>query len=477
MKENLQKILYRLRIKIDKIRRQLTATQLVVISFLGLITIGAALLTMPISRQNPQIRPQYIDCVFTAVSASCVNGLTTVPTAFYWSTFGQVVVLLMMQIGGLSFVTLFSFFALNMGKKIDMKKRMTIQASLNQSSEQGIISILKLAIKGTFFVEGIGAVLLFLFFLINQHFSPLKAFYFSIFQSVASFCNAGFDVLGDTSLKEYVDNPSINLIIMALVIIGGLGFTVWQDLHKLFNAVFKKHYKNRIVLSLNTKLVLISTATLIILGFIYFFITEYKNPATLGELSLPGKIWASLFQSVTLRSAGYYTIDQYTLSQPSKFFSCILMMIGGSPGGTAGGIKTVTFAVVVSSIWSTIKGRQEIDIMKRNIPMHLFQKAITVIGIMMSLWFIIATALVLTELKTPATFNFNDFLFESASALSSTGIPNGVTPYLSNGGKMLIMICMFIGRLGPISIVLALHRRSSMGDNGIHYPQENVLIG
>ena len=477
MKQSFQKFHYRLTLFWGRLRRQLTATRLVVLSFLLVLLAGSLLLYLPFSKGAGAPRAQYIDCLFTAVSATCVTGLVTVTTATQWSLFGQIIILTMIQIGGLSFITLFTFVVVNAGKKVNMRRRMLVQASLNQNSIQGMVRIVKLSIKGTLVFEGLGAVILFLFFWLSQGISPAKAAYWGIFHSISSFCNAGFDVIGSTSLASYVSSPIINITVMALIITGGIGFTVWKDVGGVAKQALLKEPGKRARLSVHSKLALISTAFLLVFGALYFFATEYHNPSTLGELSLGSKIWASLFQSVTTRTAGYYSIDQKALTESSKFISSILMLIGGSPGGTAGGMKTVTIAVVVASIRATLKGRKDIDIFKRRIPWQALQKAITVIGLMLVLWFSAATILEFTETSSTFSFTFIDILYEVASGLGTVGLTTGITPYLSPVGKILIMLCMFIGRLGPISIAVSLQRKMHASEEGIHYPEEDVLIG
>ncbi len=479
MKQQLQKSLYRFTLFFNKYRRQLSATRLVVFSFLLVLLLGSMLLYMPFSQQATAPKAKYIDCLFTSVSATCVTGLVTLTTANQWSLFGQIVILIMIQIGGLSFVTLFTFVVINTGKKVNMRQRMAVQASLNQNSLQGMVRIVKIAIKGTLLFEGIGAVLLFLFFSISQKVPFSKAAYWGIFHSVSSFCNAGFDIIGENSLQSFVSSPLLNLTVMFLIVAGGIGFTVWKDLYAILKFRLAKNDsledQKSPRLSIHSKLALITTGCLLLFGIVYFFVTEYHNPQTLGSLPFFTKIQASFFQSVTLRTAGYFTINQNALTDSSKFISSILMLIGGSPGGTAGGIKTVTLAVVVASIVATLKGREDIDVFKRRIPRRVLQKAITVIGVMLSLWFIAATFLEFSE--GTATYAFMDLLFETASALGTVGLTTGITPYLTSFGKVVIMICMFVGRLGPISIALALHKKMHASEDHIHYPEEDVLIG
>lgn len=477
LRQGVKRIIYRLWRYFNKFERHLNAAQLVVLSFLAVIILGSLLLVLPISQKPEAPSAGYIDCLFTAVSATCVTGLVTVSTAGQWSFLGQLVILAMIQTGGLSFVTLFTFFAANIGRKINIKNRMVVQTALNQNSLQGMVRIVTFAIKFTLLFEAIGGVLLFLFFRISENVPAATAVYWGVFHSVSSFCNAGFDVIGDSSLSAYAASPLLNLTVMALIVTGGMGFTVWQNIKKMVIYHINNKEGKRVRISLHTKLALISTAVLIIAGALYFFATEYQNPLTLNPLSLSGKIWSSFFQSVTLRTAGFYTVDQFGLTESSKFVSSVLMLIGGSPGGTAGGIKTVTLAVLLSSIGATLKGNDNIDVLHRRVPQRALQKSITIIGVMFSMWFAVTTILEFTESGSAFPYTFMDLLFEVASALGTVGVTTGITPYLSIAGKIMIMICMFIGRLGPVSIAVALQRKLAVSENDILLPKEDVLIG
>ncbi|NLB90957.1 MAG: Trk family potassium uptake protein [Clostridiales bacterium] len=479
MRNRLQKATYSFSLFWGKLRRRFSPTRLVVLSFILVIFIGSLLLSLPFSHQKNAPAVSYIDCLFTAVSASCVTGLVTVTTATQWSVFGQLVILLMIQIGGLSFITLFTFLAVYLGKKINMKSRMAVQASLNQNNMQGMVRIVTMAIKGTLLFEFIGAVLLFFFFWLDYGVAPKTAAFWGAFHSVSSFCNAGFDIIGDNSLQHFVASPLVNITVMSLIILGGIGFTVWKDIHNNFKYFSTKKHGMWFHLSLHTKLALLSTLLLILFGTLYFFTTEFYNPLTLGSLSFGGKIWASFFHSISLRTAGFATINQNGLTESSKFVSSLFMLIGGSPGGTAGGIKTVTLAVIIASILATLKGRNDIDLFRRRIPRTSLQKAITVIGVMLALWFIVATILEFTESNSAFPYTFVDLLFEVSSALGTVGLSTGITPYMSPAGKFLLMLCMFVGRLGPISIAVALQRKlhTTSESDRIHYPEEDVIIG
>ena len=473
----LQRLIYSLQLKLERMNRKLNPTQIVVLSFLFVIFSGTILLTLPISTAEGAPPPRVIDSLFVAVSATCVTGLTPVVTATQWSVFGQLVILLMIQIGGLSLFTLFTYFIVNTGKKINMRNRMTIQATMNQNNMQGMVRIVLLAVKLTFMLEFIGMILLFYFFYIQVAYPLGTAAYYAFFHSISAFCNAGFDIIGEDSLKPFVAAPLLNLTMMALIVSGGIGFTVWRDIIQRIKYHLGKLGKRKPRISVHSKLALLSTGILIVLGAAYFFVSEYGNPGVLGKLSLGGKVLGSFFQSVTLRTAGFFSIDQGALTEASKFVSSLLMFIGGSPGGTAGGIKTLTFSIIILNIWATIRGNNEIVVFERGIPDRALKKAITVFGIMNLLWFTVSIILEVTEADSAFSHSLMDLMFEVASALGTVGVTTGMTPYLSPIGKILIMLCMFVGRLGPISIATALQTRLHSSENSVRYAEEDVLIG
>lgn len=456
---------------------RITATQIMILSFLIVIIIGSILLYLPFSQVKQVPRVSYIDSLFTAVSATCVTGLLTLDIATQWNLWGQIIILIMIQIGGIGLVTVFTFFIVQAGKKVTMKNRMAVKASLNQNTVQNTATYVRLAIKGTLLFEGIGTILLALFFWYREGISFLTAIYYGVFLSISAFCNAGFDVIPGDSLIAYVNSPLVNLTIMSLIVMGGIGFTVWRDLQLSLQYRTKKQFGQKPLFALHTKLALIVTIFLIFSGAIFFFVAEFNNPKTLGTLSTIDKVWASFFQSITLRTAGFYTIDQGALTEASKFISSVFFLIGGSPGGTAGGIKTVTVAVLVACVWTTMMGKENIDIFHRRIPSQALKRAISVVGLIFFLWIIVAILLKVSEAGNPYPHSFLDTLFETASALGTVGLSTGLTPHLSSFGKFLDMFCMFVGRIGPIAIATALQHRSHPNKNYIQIPQEDVLIG
>ncbi len=458
-----------------KIQKNMSTPRLIAISFLAVIISGGLLLCLPISHQ-PGIDVQPLDAFFTATSAVCVTGLVTLITATTWSIFGKIVILFLIQIGGLSLITIFTYFIVHLGRKVTLKDRLTVQAAFNVNDLSGMVRLVLLVIRGTFLCEGIGALILTFSFL-GKGFVWYNAIANGIFHAVSAFCNAGFDNIGEFSLMPYATDPVINFVIMGLIVMGGIGFSVWRDVRLKIKYRIKPDIKRKHRLSLHSRLALIATAVLIVGGAAYFFIAEYNNPETLGALSVGGKIICSFFQSITLRTAGFFTIAQNGLSETSKMVSSILMLIGGSPGGTAGGMKTVTVALLFLSVWSTLSDRRNVFAFGRTLPMLTLQRALTIIVIMLLLWLGGGMILAVTERGSVFVHTPADLLFEVASALGTVGVSTGITPFLSSLGKLLIMLCMYVGRIGPITFILSLQLHASTVNERIQYPEEDVMIG
>lgn len=459
----------------NKTIKKLSPAQIILISFLLVILLGTFLLYLPIS-QLPNADVSFLDAFFIATSAVCVTGLTTLTTASTWSIIGKIIILCLIQIGGLSLITFFTSFAVHLRKKVTLKNRLTIQATFNNSNLNGMVRMVLIVIRGTILIEGIGAIILFFFFLSNN-ITWYKALFYGLFHSISAFCNAGFDIIGEQSLIPYSTSVILNLVIMALIIVGGIGFTIWIDIMHAVKSRFSKKIKRKKLFSLHTKLALLSTIILLVLGTFYFLVAEHNNPATLGSLPWPQKILTATFQSTTLRTAGFTTINQNGLMESSKLLSCIFMLIGGSPGGTAGGIKTVTVAIIFFSVWSVIRNRQEVNVFERTLSTNILLKALTIILLMLLLWVGSTAVLSITEQNSLYSHTFIDLLYETSSALGTVGLTTGITPYLSNPGKILLMLCMFIGRIGPITIMISLANRKSQMDTSIRYPSEDVMIG
>lgn len=456
-------------------RGRLIPSQVVALSFFIVIVTGGLLLCLPISHA-PGVHVKPLDAFFTSTSAVCVTGLVTVTTATSWSLFGKLIILFLIQIGGLSFTTLFTLVAVQLGRKVTLRDRLNLQASFNTNDISGMVRMVLFVIRGTLIAEGVGAACLMGFFM-RQGMGFLRSAFYGVFHAVSAFCNAGFDVVGENGFMPYVDRPFLNLVITTLIIIGGIGFTVWRDVYMKIKFRVSPELKRRYRFSLHSRLALGYTAFLLLFGTAFFFVYEFSNPLTLGPLSIGHKILASYFQSVTLRTAGFFTISQGGLYEGSKLMSSIMMMIGGSPGGTAGGMKTVTVAVLMLSTWSALKGESRINAFGRSLSANSLQKALTVAVAMLFLWFFGSVALSFSEASIAYPHSAADILFEVASALGTVGLSAGLAPHLTGTGKLVLILCMYIGRIGPLTLVLSVVHRGNATNERIQFPNEEVLIG
>lgn len=449
---------------------ELEPTQILVIGFMMLIAIGTVLLNLPIASQNGQSIGA-IDALFTATSAVCVTGLVVVNTAAHWTVFGKTVIIVLIQIGGLGFMTLATTVFMIIGRKISLKDRLVIQEALNQSTISGMVRLTRNIIFGTLLIEGVGALLLSIKFVPEY---GLKGLLYGGFHSISAFCNAGFDILGDSSLSPYIGDVLINFTIMLLIILGGLGFTVWVDVIKVTKGQIGGGFKIKRwfgKMTLHTKLVLVISASLILGGFVFFFAVEGFNDATLGNLPLNEKFLGALFQSVTTRTAGFNTMALDQMKDASKFVSILFMFIGGSPAGTAGGVKTVTIGVLFIEVISVVRSKQDTEAFGRRIPQSIIKRALAVIMISLLVVMIVTTILTLTE-----EGSFMDILFEAISGFATVGLTLGQSAKLSTLGKIVMSITMFIGRLGPITMAVAF----SIGNKkqlNIKKPEEKVMVG
>lgn len=445
-------------------RPAMHAAMVVALGFLIIILTGAVLLTLPISARSGE-PTDFLDALFTATSATCVTGLVTVGTATHWSGFGQVVILLLIQIGGLGFMSLASIASFLTRRTITLRERMVMSAGLNLTENAGIVRLTRRVLLGTLAFEGAGALLL------ATRFVPRVGLWqgikMGVFHSVSAFCNAGFDLIGTpddpfASLTGYADDWLVNLTIMALIVIGGLGFFVWGDIWD------KRRFRR---LRLHTKLVLVTTALLLCAGFLLTLIFEWGNPQTLGAMPTREKLLAAAFQSVTLRTAGFNTIDQAALTGPSQAVACLLMMIGGSPGSTAGGIKTVTAAVLVLSAISALRGRTTVSAFGRTIVSRSIMNAVTmmIVGGMLSL----TGACVISYVESAP---FGACLFEAVSAFATVGLSMGLTPTLHTISHLILILLMYLGRVGVLTLgvaVLMRHREPPK----MQYPDADVMVG
>ena len=454
-----------------KKKKELSTTQVIMLGFLVTILLGSLLLMLPVCSKGGVFTP-YLTCLFTATTSVCVTGLVVVDTYAHWSVIGQIIILFLIQIGGLGVVTLSTYILTLLGQKIGLKQRILLEDALNLDTMSGLIKFIRKVFKGTLFVEGIGALLYMLVFVPEM--GP-KGIWVSVFTAISAFCNAGIDIIGPASLIPYVDNPVINITTMLLIIMGGVGFVVWWDVLRVYNLYRKGEIHRNYIwskLRLHSKIVLSFTAGLIVAGFIIVLLLEWNNPETLGTLSVPVKLQAALFQSVTLRTAGFASISQKGLRNSTAFLSLIFMFIGGSPVSTAGGIKTTTAAVLFVATWSTIKGMDSSVAFRRRIHPATVRKALSVTIISLC-----AALLALTLILTFCEGEFMDLTFEVFSAIGTVGLTRNVTAGLNTVGRIIIIICMYLGRTGPISLVIALNNIKHKSTGKIEYPEESVTVG
>jgi trk system potassium uptake protein TrkH len=449
-----------------KVRRRkvsMSATKLVALCFLGIILLGTGLLMLPVSSRSGE-PCQFLPALFTATSATCVTGLTPFDTWTQWSGFGQVVLLCLIEIGGLGFMSAATLVIFLFRRKVGLRQRMLIAQALSLNEMDGVVRLQRMVIFGSLGFEAAGALILTLWFWPQYGF--VRALRWGVFHSISAFCNAGFDIFGSmkpgASLLLFQNDPVVLLTLGALVVLGGLGFLVWQDIAE------KRSWKK---LSVYSRLVLLATAMLIVSGWALICILEWNNPETLGGLSVGSKLLGGLFQSITLRTAGFDAINQAGLTQGGKAVSMVLMLIGGSSGSTAGGLKTVTFLVVLLFIWARARGRSNVSAFCRTIPQEQALNAMT-ISLMMVLLSVLGGIFVCAT----SPVSFTDGLFEAISALATVGLTAGATGLLSVPAKILIIIFMYFGRVGVLTISLGF----LMGNQAVErfrYAETSLLIG
>jgi len=440
----------------------LTPAQWVLVSFSGVILIGALILILPMSSQTGK-SISFVDALFMSASATCVTGLATKSIATDFSTLGQIVILVLIQIGGLSIMTLYASMTVLLGQSLGMKNRLLMLDLLNVSSLEELFEMIIDIVRYTFFIELWGGVILTIGFnLSGLEFG--KSLYYGFYHSISAFCNAGFSLFND-SLEQYATNPIINFTIMALIIMGGIGFIVIKELNFMLKTKFSWHR-----LSFHSKIVIITSGVLITGGALFIFFVEFLHG--IDQYTLWEKIQISLFQSVTLRTAGFNSISLNSLFPFTVYVMTLFMFIGGSPGSTAGGIKTTTLAILVQTIITTVKGESNVKMLNRRIPQELVIRtiALTFISILF------ACTLIPVLMAVEPNQEFLPLLFESISALGTVGLSLGITPYLTVGGKLVITLLMFLGRIGPLTLVLAIgEQKDQMGK--IDYPNGRIMIG
>ena len=450
-----------------KPRVSLSTTQTILISFLLAIMVGASLLSLPISSASGTATP-FIDALFTATTSTCVTGLVVTPTVSAWSTFGQVIILLLIQIGGLGVITIMSVLMLLLHRKMGLGYRMLLQDAFNLNSLSGLIRFVKRVVVGTMLIEGIGALLYMLVFI--PEFGP-KGIWISIFTSVSAFCNAGIDIIAENSLCNYALNPIINIVTCCLIILGGIGYVVWWDVLRVIRQGrnTKKHFFKS--LTLHSKIAIVTSLVLIFVGAIFIFAFEYNNPLTIGKYTLFEKMGVSLFQSVTTRTAGFATVPQENLTNATSILCLLLMFIGGSPVGTAGGIKTVTITILIVSAFSSIRNKENTELFGRQITRQAVGKAVAVTSMS---FFIMFLSTIILAAVTDA--NALDIVYETVSATATVGLTRNLTATLGGIGKIVIIITMYLGRVGPISLAVAFNKKTDK-KNVIANPIEEISIG
>ncbi len=446
-------------------KTKLNTSAILALGFLSVILLGTIILILPISSRSGQFT-NILTAGFTAVSATCVTGLIVVDTAVYWSIFGQIVILCLIQIGGLGFMTIAVQLSILIKRSITPKERMLVAMSYNLSSFDKTTELMKRIIYGTVIFEFIGAVILSTRFI--PDFGIKQGIYKSVFHSVSAFCNAGFDIMGTVnspyvSMSNYATDPVVNVTIMILIIMGGIGFLVWSDMQNLI----KK--KSRI--SVYSKLVLSITSILIVSGALFIIFLEW-NGSAFAEFNSPQKIMAGFFQSVTCRTAGFATVDNSLFSQSTQVICIFLMFIGGASGSTAGGVKVVTMGILVYTIISVLRGKKETIIFRRKISNDNFVRATTLILIQLVVIFIgsFSIASLMNE-------DFVSTMFEGVSAISTVGLSLGITPLLDSASKIILMFMMYFGRVGILTVAYSLMLKQSESSALISYPNANLLIG
>ncbi len=448
--------------------------QIIVVGFALLILAGAGLLCLPISTNSGK-SISFLNAVFTSTSAVCVTGLVVVDTATQFTLFGQIVILALIQMGGLGVMTVMTTAFIILGKRITLSERILIQSQLGEDNISGMVRLIIRVIKVTLIAEGLGAALL------ATRLVPmygLKGVYFSIFHAISSFCNAGFDVFGRvtgefSSITAFANDPIIVGTIMLLIVVGGLGFVVVAD---IFSPV---RIRKRQKLTRYSRFVLILTAALIVLGAGMFLLLELPNPNTLGskDLTGTGKVLSAFFQSVTPRTAGYNTISQDAMTPASKLVTMVLMFIGASPSGTGGGIKTTTFAIVLLFTLASISGRREPKVGDRRLAADTIKRAVTITVLSVMLVGMAFLAVAAIEGTRGGIFTFENIFFEVLSAFGTVGLTCGITPQLSAVSRLIIIFVMFAGRVGFMTLVVALSSRKHKDDVNIRYPEARFMVG
>ena len=439
------------------IKKRLSSSQIIILGFAGAILFGSILLTLPFSTRDGH-GALFSDALFTATSAVCVTGLVVQDTATYWSTFGQAVIIALIQIGGMGVVTVAIAISSFSGKQISLKQRSTMQEAISAHKVGGIVRLTGFIIKMTIIFELLGAVIMAPTFC--KEFGVLKGIWYAVFHSISAFCNAGFDLMGTktpySSLTYFVDNPVINFVIMSLIIIGGIGFMTWDDIK------VNKHHVRKY--RMQSKVILITTVLLISLPALYFFIFEF------GDKPMGERIWSSLFQSVTPRTAGFNTADLTQISETGTAITIMLMLIGGSPGSTAGGMKTTTLAVLFSTAISVFRRREHTHFFGRRVNDDTIRNAATIL--MMYVILFLTGGFLISHIESLPLLTC---LYETASAIGTVGLTLGITPNLGIASQIILIVLMYIGRVGGLTLIFS--ALSANQGNTARLPQEKITVG
>lgn len=445
--------------------------QIVALGFLGVILLGAVLLWMPFSNQIPIA---FADALFTSVTAVCVTGLVTVVPAVQFTVGGKVILLLLIQIGGLGVIACTIAFFLILRRKITMKERVMIQQSYGLDTLTGMVKFIIQILKGTFLVEGIGALLYSFYFV--PRYGLAKGIGYGIFHAVSAFCNAGIDILGNSSFIEVSASPLMSFTTMGLIILSGLGFLVWYDVLRNTKEILKNrlpHDRLFTRLHLQSKVVLVMTAGLLLLGFFGFLLLEYRNPQTLGGMTFGQKVMAAGFQSVTTRTAGFAGVSQSALTSGSKLLGCILMFVGGSPSGTAGGVKTTTVALLLLTCLAVLRGHKDTECFGRKLEASVVRSGITIIMVTFLFWLAGVTALTILEPE----LDFLDIMYEVTSAMATVGLTADLTPDLTRASQAVLMLLMYVGRIGPVTMALIFTGKVKKSSQLRELPEKRIMIG
>ncbi len=446
---------------------RLSTTHIIMLSFAAVIFIGSLLLSLPISTADGK-GISYIDALFTATTATCVTGLVTVATAEAWSVFGQIVILILIQTGGLGVITIMSGLMILLQRKIGISDRLLLQDAFNLNSMSGLVRFVKKVLAGTFIIEGIGALLYMIVFVPEF---GLRGIWVSVFTSVSAFCNAGIDIIGENSLCDYAFNPVINIVTCTLIILGGIGYIVWWDIIRVIRQSQSRGRKVFRFLTLHSKIAITASLVLIFGGALLIFLFEYNNSLSTDGCNVFQKLQIAFFQSVTTRTAGFATVPQENLTNASSMLCLLLMFIGGSPVGTAGGIKTVTFIVLVASATASVRNKDSVDIFGRAVSRQSVSKALSVACMSFIIMFV-STVLLSVVTQEDAL----DIVYETVSATATVGLTRNFTSSLNGIGKLIIIATMYLGRVGPISLAIAFNLNKE-NQNIIKNPTEEISVG